>query len=219
MVVVSVLPEEEDVLHSVAWCCPLPHATLQILCIRRTCFIARLTLTYDHSLVGFSVALWQHQLKMCTEVLPQCYSLLCGTGALCHLHDVISVLLVSRCSQGAPPVLVWHWSGCCGIFLLFPQSFRPASSCPCLLACCGGGWLCGGPCAGADSAALSAVQEELGRSPARSAVPFTIGERDEQVSPQKCGAEMDSVLCARSNAWESVAVGWSRVKHLHWGDG
>lgn len=119
MVVVSVLPEEEDALHSVSWCCSLPFAALKVLWIRRTCFIARLTFTCNHSLVGFPVALWQHQLKMCTEVLPECYSLLCGTGALCHLQDVISVLLVSRCSQGAPPVLVWHWSGRCGIFLLF----------------------------------------------------------------------------------------------------
>lgn len=57
---------------------------------------------------------------MCTEVLSlNVYSLLCGTGALCHLQDVVSVLLVSCCSQGAPPVLVWHWTGPCGIFCSF----------------------------------------------------------------------------------------------------
>lgn len=67
--------------------------------------------------------------------------------------------------------------------------------------------MCGGTCGRDDPAPLPAVQEELGRSPPRSAVLLTVGEIDELASPQKCGAEADSLLCVRSNTFESVAVG------------
>lgn len=132
--------------------------------------------------------------------------LLCGMGALSHLQDVISVLPVSHCSQEAPLVLVWHWSGRCGIFLLFLSPSDPPLPAPAFWPAVGMGGCVVVPVPGL-TAALSAVQEELGRSPARSAVPLTVGEIDEQVSPQKCEAETDSILCVRSNAFQSVAVG------------
>lgn len=50
-------------------------------------------------------------------------------------------------------------------------------------------------CQGCLSAPLSAaVQEELQRSPAKSAALLTVGEVDEQISPQKCGAERENIL-------------------------
>lgn len=207
MVVVSVLPEEKDVWHSVAWCSPLPCAALQVFWIRRTCFIARLTFTWDHSLVGFPVALWQHQLKTCMEVLPQCLQPVVWDGcpvspAGCYLCSACLTLLPGSpsCAGVALVWTLWHLSALSSVLqtcLFLPLPFGQT----------GRGWLCGGACAGADPAPLPAVQGELGRSPARSAVLLTVGEMDEQASPQKCGAEMDSLLCVRRNPFESVAVG------------
>lgn len=86
MVVVSVQPEEEGVLHSVAWCCPLPSAALQVLWIRKTFFV----------LPGYDllvIILWLVSLLLCGSIGRKCAlkfslnvcSLLCGTGTLCHL--------------------------------------------------------------------------------------------------------------------------------------
>lgn len=205
MVVVSVLPEEEDVLHSVTWCSPLPCAVLQVLWIRRTCFIARLTC--DHSLVGFPVALWQHQLKTCTEVPPQCLQPVVWDGcpvspAGCHLCSACLTLLPGSptCTGVALVWTLWH------LFALF-SVLQTCLFLPLPFGQTGSGWLCGSTCARADPAPLPAVQEELGRSPTRCTLLLTVGEIDEQASPQKCGAETDSLLCFRSNAFESVAVG------------
>lgn len=191
MVVVSVLPEEEDALHSVAWSCPLPCAARQVLWIRRTCFIARLTFTCDQSLVGFPVAFWKHQLKMCLEVLPRWYS--CCVGWVPCLTCRMSSLFFLSHVAPREPHLCW-----CGTGLDVVASFCSSSVLQTRLflllpfGLLWGWWLCGSTCARADSAALSAVQDELGRSPAGSAVPLTVGEIDEQVSPQKCEAETDS---------------------------
>lgn len=86
MVVVSVQPEEEGVLHSVAWCCPLPCAALQVLWNGRTFFL----LPGYHLLV---IILWLVSLLLSGSISGKCAlkfslnvcSLLCGTGALCHL--------------------------------------------------------------------------------------------------------------------------------------
>lgn len=211
MVVVSVLPEKEDVLHPVAWCCPLPCAALRILWIRRICFIAKLAFTCDHSLVGFPVAVWQHQLKIRTEVLPQCLQPVVWDGcpvspAGCHLCSVCLTLM-------------WHWSGPCGIFLLFPQSFRPASSCPCLLGRLGVGGRVVVPV------------------PGLTLLPYL------QCRRSWGGAQPDLHFCSLLVRWMSKPVlksvglrrtascvlgvtpssqwlwGTSGVKHLHWDDG
>lgn len=156
MVVVSVLQEEEEaVLHSVAWCGSLPCAALQVLWTRSTSLFYCGINIYLWSFSSFPVALWQHQLKMCTEVLPQCLPPAVWDGCPvspggCHLCSACVTLLPgSPTHVGAALVwFLWH-------LLALSSVLQTCLFLPLPLACCGGGWLCGGTSARADSAPLS----------------------------------------------------------------
>lgn len=104
------------------------------------------------------------------------------TGAVCGNVAHLANWLLPSCCPSFGAALVWtsrHLSSL-SLVLLSPLFF------PCLLAGSWGGWLRGATGAKADSAPLSTVvQEELGRSPAKSAALLTVDETAEQVSPPK----------------------------------
>lgn len=212
MVVVSVLQEKEAVFHSVAWCSSLPCTALQVFWTR--------TISLFHRWIN--IYLWSF-----SDWFP-CCSLAASAE---NMHGSSPSVSTSRC-VGWVPCVTWRMS-----FLLCLSHVAPRESHPCWCGTTVGvvwilwhlfalslvlqtclflpfgllwgwvvmwwylcqGWLC---------SLIPAVQEGLGRSPARSAVPLTVGEIDEQVSPLKCGAEMDSVLLhVRSSAFKPMGVG------------